>query len=564
MKYVKSKFATLKERQESIPGATYEIPEYSTTSTDNLPEIGGLNDLAGILLDAVTENNIVIYGDYDVDGIMSVGIMWRALLMLSNIASSITGKSPSKITAMVPDRFNEGYGFQTEQAGMIQNSIILLLDNGISSNDGIATARKNGNKVYVVDHHERGADLPDADLIVNPHAVPGSRFDNYCAAGLCYRLMRRMFELLSAHIDPAAMKAGLDESLFMAALATVADVVPMLYENRIIVREGMKAIPERWQTVIDTLLMTHKKVLEEGDIAYKIAPAINAVSRLGELDNDFLNALFFDRNMTYIADILCNANDRRKMLTDEAKAVLTEFPEEDQILVLQSETIHRGISGIIAGYVSEKQGKPTIMFGPETNGEYVGSARAPKGTVHLKQLLDEVSTISPDLIVRYGGHECAAGLTIKKEKLDELRLLLNMIGLYESLNQETVVYDYDLQEDDNWFKIYEGISKYGPYGAENPAPLVRITRRVRPENVRLLKKLSLKFSVDGYYEVLGFNMADKCCRSGDAVYDGIGTLQINTYKNGRNAQLNLKALNVTPVEEEASPGKGFFPASIIL
>ena len=534
MNWVKSKFSTLEERQKSIPGSLYAIPNYISAKV--LPKIENLSKMAKSISEHMIEKSIIIVGDYDVDGIMSTGIMLKTLKFLCEAASKVSGKAASTVDFMIPDREIDGYGFNENQADQIKDSLILLLDNGIVQYEAIRKAKENGNTVYVVDHHQPGETLPDADLIVNPHAVSGGEFNEYCAAGLSYRLAREIFSQpwVSAYVVEGPVNALLEELLFMAAVATVADVVPVLNENRVIIQEGMKKIPPHWENICFVLMNTKKSYLNEGDIAYKIAPAINALSRMGRLDKAIIEELMFAEDTEHVADTMQSLNVRRKEETEKAMKSLVMPDKSVKVVVVQSENVTQGIAGIIAGRLCDKESKPVFMFGPEQNGLITGSARAEKGTVHLKNLLDKVNASYPGLIEKYGGHEAAAGVSIRRERLEEFVHAVNAIADYEPIATKT--YDFELPEG-NWKGVYEAIQEYAPYGEGNPSPMLHFRCTPNPKEIAVMKKEHLKV-YQGNNECVGFGLARKYDPAQEGALNLYGTLQLNEYRGGLSIQFN--------------------------
>lgn len=560
MEWIKSKYATLAERQTSIPGALYELPNYEDDETE-LPRIANLSDLSCALTERlVGGKKIILFGDYDVDGIFSTIIMLLALRNLGSLAESISGKPASTVTVMVPDREKEGYGFAVSHAEKLHDSIVVLLDNGIVQYDAIQKAKENNNEVFVVDHHQPGSFLPNADIIVNPHAIAGGDYDNYCAAGLAYRLAREMFheKWVASVSSKETVTAVMQEFLFMAALATVADVVPLLWENRVIVKEGMKTIPTRWQPICYCLMDSEKPSLNEGDIAFKIAPAINAAGRLGELDASFIEELATveGSKTEYIASRLQVMNQERKNLTRETLRSLNVQNPEAKVIVVQDDSIPGGIAGIIAGHLAEKYEKPVFVFGPVSDGLITGSARSKNGLqLHLKNLLDKLNAVVPGMIIRYGGHESAAGVTIPFSRLAEFTDVINSYAEYAPIMQK--VYDFDLEPEYDWLEIYNSIQLYAPYGEGNTAPLLRYNTRVSEKDVRLMGtgKEHLKIGV-GNYEAVAFNMAKKANLK-NPQYELIGTLQTNEYRGSYRVQLNIVDFSQPEMEIKTAPMTDF-------
>ena len=548
MKWIKKNITSLDERQLAIPGSMYEIDNY-TSSDAKLPHIQNLETVADDLTDRLVSDNLVIVGDYDCDGIMSTGIVLKAFRFLAEEAQRISGAAATPVSIIIPDREQDGYGFSKSHASGLHDSTILLLDNGIVQFDAIIEAKKNGNHVIVVDHHEPGNRLPDADIIVNPHAVAGGEFDNYCAAGLAYRLVRSMFakSWVIESCNQQRIASLLDEFLFMAALATVADVVPVLWENRVMIREGMRQIPEHWKELCDCLLDNEKDALNEGDIAYKIAPALNAVGRMGELTPEFVEELIMSDDISVVSARAQYLNGERKRLTKTTMKAITIQNTNAKVLVVQDNRIPSGIAGIIAGSLADRYHKPVFVFSAEKDGMITGSARAEKGLVHLKNQLDKISQITPDLLVRYGGHEAAAGVTLPVQRLAEFTNLMNSITDYKPIQEK--YYDFDLTDDDDWFEVYEYVSRYAPYGEGNPAPILHFHIKTDEKSVKIMSKDHIRIQ-NGVYEAVGFYMA-KRANLKVYEYDLFGSLQLNEYMGSRRIQLNIEDFVQPPAQEEA-------------
>lgn len=538
MKWKKSTFSTLEERQKSIPGALFDVPDYLTRTSDTLPKIMNLSELAMAITERLVNREIVIVPDYDCDGIMSGVIMYQALLFLTETAKQLSGKNASTCRFVVPDRALDGYGFSVSHAEQITNSVVILLDNGIVQYDAIEKAKQNGCEVFVVDHHEPGERLPDADIIVNPHAIPGGDYDNYCAAGLCYRLVREIFQQnwLVRSVAENTLQEKMKEFLFMASIATVADVVPVLWENRVIIKEGTRYIPPRWEEICFTLMDSKKSILNEGDIAFKIAPAINAVGRLGELNADFIMDLAVGDALDQLAARMQYMNAQRKQMTKDAMKTVTITDRNAKVVIVKGHGVAAGIVGIIAGNLAERFGKPVFVFGDAENGLITGSARAMKGTLHLKKLLDKVEKQNPGITVRYGGHESAAGVTIRDEAFDAFEKALNALADYQPITERE--YDFELGGDYDWFNIYDAIQEYAPFGEGNPSPLLHIHMNPQTDDVVIMGKEHLKIK-DGIYEAVGFNMAGRYDRDVPEC-DLYGCLQLNEYRGGMRIQLNIE------------------------
>ena len=378
----------------------------------------------------------------------------------------------------LPRRFTEGYGLQRETVMDCRDGQILItVDNGISSIDAVALAKEKGMTVIIIDHHlpvkDPGTDkpvYPDADCIIDPNAMPGSAdFDGYCGAGLTFKLCQTLLGN-----DPIIRKI---QSL--AAVATVADSVPLTHENRRIVKQGMKdMITQQGSTIGLYALLTElglEDQIDEVKIGYKLAPVLNAPGRL--LDNGAMQSLMlmiyegeYGKAQT-MAKQLVDINQTRK--DESAKwSQLTEdyirahHMENDYPLVVHMSGIPEGIIGIIAGRMSELFQTPCILLGDnEETGQLKGSCRS-DGCVDLKDLLDH----TPEFLTRYGGHAMAAGIALKEENLDAFRTAAKhyLDGKRPEKSNETL-YDLEVTPKNAKNFAYE-VEQYAPYGIGNPVP----------------------------------------------------------------------------------------------
>ena len=549
----KRNVASMDELMQSRPGATYELHDYRQMSPRDLPEIINLRSIAESLTNSLLDNRIVLVCDYDTDGIMSGGIMLKALNFLAAEAARVQGGTASDISLIVPDRFRDGYGFQPHHAEEIRpGSIIILLANGISQHDAIRAARENGSAVYVVDHHLPGSSLPDADRIINPWVFPG-KFQEYCAAGLCYRLVREMLDAdwVRDNVAPELVQAARDEFLFMAAVATVADIVPILNENRIIVREGLRYIPSFWKKAVCCLCDEDKDFLTEEDVSFRVSPAVNSVGRLGKLNSEWIQEFFLDgaERRAELAKELYTLNEERKRLTaqaqDAAEEILRSDPEPDApAFIVQSECFHPGIVGIVAGRLSDARSRPVFVFGPEANGELTGSGRSKDNPVNLRELLDYVNA-STDAILRYGGHRSAAGVTIRADRLDAFIQAAKeyAFSLEDAYEQPDQYYDFILDEKDDWFRVYQDIRRYAPFGEGNPEPVFMCRFTPVPGYCKVMGRDHFKVRNLADQDAVGFGLLPKYREvEKSSAFRFYGSLTPNRYCGGLYIQFLVRDL----------------------
>lgn len=548
----KRNVSSMDELLQSRPGATYDLHDYRQLPSRDLPVIINLRETAEALTSSLLDNRILLVCDYDTDGIMSGGIMLKVLNFLASEAARVRGGTPSSISLTVPDRFRDGYGFQPRHAEEIRSGIIVLLDNGISQHEAIRIARENGNAVYVVDHHLPGSTLPNADRIIDPWAFPGE-FREYCAAGLCYRLAREMLDAdwVRENIAPELVQTARDEFLFMAAVATVADIVPMLNENRLIVREGLRFIPSFWKKAVCRLCDEDKDSLTEEDVSFRVSPAINSIGRLGKLTSEWIQEFILDGadRRAELAEELYAMNEQRKQLTAQAQEAAEEIIRQDQeqdapALVIQSDCFHPGIVGIVAGRLSEMYSRPVFVFGPAVNGELTGSGRSKDNPVNLMELLDYVKS-GTDAVLRCGGHKSAAGVTIRADRLDFFVQAVKeyAFSLEDGYEKPDEFYDFILDENDDWFRVYQDIRRYAPFGEGNPEPVFMCRFTPIPGYCRVMGRDHFRVRNLSEQDAVGFGLLQRYREVENAsVLRLYGTLTPNRYCGGLYIQFLVRDL----------------------
>jgi single-stranded-DNA-specific exonuclease len=372
---------------------------------------------------------VLVLGDFDADGATSTALLIRQLRRLG-FADPLY---------LVPDRFKFGYGLSPEivrVAAQRQPALIVTVDNGISSLEGVAEARRLGIEVLVTDHHLPGAELPEAAVIVNPN-LRGSRFGSralagvgvafYLAAGLTRELRERGLVPSGAELSPA-------ELLDLVALGTVADVVPLDQNNRILVAQGLRRIRAgRCVPGIRALLEIAGRRLEDviaQDLAFQVGPRLNAAGRLEDMSLGIECLLADDpaRAASLAAQLASLNAERREIeaqmqrealdqLEIQAPAALSELPPG--VCVFDAGW-HQGVIGLVASRLKERLHRPVVAFAPGDPGWLKGSARSVPG-VHVRDVLDAVAKRTPGLLERFGGHAMAAGMTLDASRLAEFQ-----------------------------------------------------------------------------------------------------------------------------------------------
>ena len=367
------------------------------------------------LLLANRDERIVIVGDFDVDGATSTALLVRCFAAFGF----------SDVDYLVPNRFDYGYGLTPEivrVAAESKPSLIVTVDNGVSSVDGVREAKNLGIDVLVTDHHLPGKELPDADVIVNPNLV-GSKFPsrNLAGVGVAFYLVAALGRRLENDGMTGAAKIPA-QFLDLVALGTVADVVPLDHNNRILVQQGLNRM-RSGNTVagIRALLEQSGRQISptvSTDLGFVVGPRINAAGRLEDISIG-IECLLTDDDAAarQHAAVLDRINkDRREIETTMREQAFTyvdglKARRWPSCVCLYEPSWHQGVVGLIASRVRERCHRPVIAFARESEGFLKGSARSIAG-VHARDLLEAVSTMHPGLIDKFGGHAMAAGLTI--------------------------------------------------------------------------------------------------------------------------------------------------------
>lgn len=418
--------------------------------------------------------NIAVFGDYDVDGVTSAAMVCSFLEM-----------NGANVYAVIPDRETEGYGMKKAAIDKIHErgtTLIITVDNGISANEEIDYAASLGIDVVVTDHHQPGEVLPNAAAVVNPH-----RQDDNCPFKL-FAGVGVAFKLLCAMCGDEQLVV--DNYIDLVALGTIADVVPLLGENRTIVSMGLKAINSRDRIGIDALCRAADvgdKALSAADIAFVLSPRINAAGRMGSADralrllmsedydesNDLANELNSENISRHNAEKIM-LNDTADKLAGDPSLLL------DRVIVIDADGWNKGIIGIFASRICEGYGKPCFII--SRNGEMShGSGRSVPGF----SLYDALCACS-DLLEIFGGHEQAAGLTIKTENIDAFRKAINTYAAKKEMPMPSITIDCELAPKHLDLALVDAAAMLEPFGEGNRLPIIGLM------NCRLSDVIHLK------------------------------------------------------------------------
>ena len=407
-----------------------------------LPPAGlrGTQEAAVLLADAIAAGKrICIVADYDCDGATACAVAVRGLRLLG----------ATKVSYLVPDRVIDGYGLTPPIAQRVHAQgadLLVTVDNGIASVDGVATARALGLQVLVTDHHLPGAQLPEADVIVNPNQ-PGCGFESKCIAGvgvMFYVLLALRAELRTRGAFDAASQPKLDALLPLVALGTVADVVKLDANNRRLVAQGLKriragALPCGLASLFRVAAREHRQATTF-DFGFALGPRINAAGRLADmtlgieclLTDDAVRGEELARQLDTInRERREIEGDMREQAIAIAESLFEEGEEPPAAICVFDPDFHEGVVGIVASRIKDKLHRPTFVFAPsQADGkahELKGSGRSIPG-FHLRDALDLVAKRHPGVLLRFGGHAMAAGCTVAEEHLDTFEQALAQVA----------------------------------------------------------------------------------------------------------------------------------------
>lgn len=487
---------------------------------------------------------ITIYGDYDVDGITSIAILYKHLAEMG-----------ISVDYYVPDRMQEGYGVNKDALNKIHqkgSSLIITVDTGITAVEESEYAKEIGLDVIITDHHECKEQIPNVYAAIDPKQrnCPYP-FKSLAGVGV-------VFKLIQALDEQKSLSALMDKYADLLCLGTVADISPLINENRVIVTEGLKRFKNTKNVGLKALIdvSTNGKSITTSTIGYTIAPRINASGRLGCASRSVELFLTDDKQKAHmLAESLCEENTVRQQteqkMFKEALEYIEKHPEikDDKVLIIAHENWHHGIVGIVSSKITEKFYKPSILFAIDGE-EAKGSGRSVQG-YNLFGSLEQCS----DLLEKYGGHELAAGLTIRSDQIEAFRQRINAISK-DTINETTLVPTIQL---DAVIKVpyitldtVNDINQLQPFGVDNPTPFFAV-RNIKIHKISVMsegKHLRMTLFKDGkYLDSVGFGMGEyfQYLKEGDFI-DVAFSLDINDYKGFQNVQLILKDIKKANVQ----------------
>ncbi|MCK6386379.1 MAG: single-stranded-DNA-specific exonuclease RecJ [Zoogloea sp.] len=517
--------------------------DYSLKSLLPPARLKGVDDAARLLADAIEAGaRMVIVADYDCDGATACAVGIRALRAFG-----------ADVGYLVPNRFEYGYGLTpaiVELAMGLEPEVLITVDNGIASVEGVAAARDHGIATVITDHHLPGDELPEADVIVNPNQ-PGCDFPSKSLAGvgvMFYTMLALRAELRERGAFAGKAEPNLAELLDLVALGTVADVVRLDHNNRILVAQGLQRMrADRMQPGIRALFAAAGRDASKAtsfDMGFALGPRLNAAGRLADMSLGIECLITDDMGRALnIAQELDTLNrERRSIEADmqqEAMAGLDGIdPGSRASLTLFQPEWHQGVIGILAGRIKEKFHRPTIAFARGNDGEVKGSGRSIPG-LHLRDALDLVTKQAPELILRFGGHAMAAGLTIRETDLPRFEALFEEVvqGLIDPANLTRRLETDGALEDSLYNLETARLLEREIWGQGFAPPVFDDTFRV--ENQRILKDKHLKLQLrkgNTRIDAIQFNRAEPAGPSIHAAF----RLAVNEYNGVAGIQLMLE------------------------
>lgn len=499
-----------------------------------------------------TGEKIAVYGDYDCDGVTSTAILYGYLQSMG-----------ADVCYYIPDRLDEGFGMNRGAVDHLHElgvTLIVTVDNGTSAVEEIAYAGELGIDVVVTDHHIPGPELPHAVAVVNPHRDEYTGFKQLCGAGVAFKL--------TAALDGGGYDMVMESFAPLAAIGTIGDVVPLVGENRLLVRKGMQLMPMSESAGLQALVTAAG--LQDGEltaskIAFGLCPRINAAGRMGDARLAASLLLSEDEEEAgMMAEKLCQLNQERRdeeeRILEEIERQIAENPELllGRVLVLSAPGLNHGVVGIVASRVMNMYGKPCFILSEE--GELaVGSGRS----LGNFGLFDAVYACR-QLLERYGGHKLAAGLTLKTENIGPFRQAINQYAAarYDRMPVVQTVIDRRLRAADIDLSAVELLESLEPFGEGNPQP-VFLMRDCMVEGITPLsggKHIKLRVAFEGRSVfVLCFRMTpEQFIYPKGSMIDLLVCLEVNTFRDTKSISIRMRDIRPAGFEEKKNLNAAYY------
>ncbi|HEI7947711.1 single-stranded-DNA-specific exonuclease RecJ [Proteus mirabilis] len=517
-------------------------------------DLNGIDVAISLLVEALKlQSRIVIVGDFDADGATSTALAIKALRQMGF----------QQVSYHIPNRFDDGYGLSPQVVHDVAKKgvdLIITVDNGISSFEGVDVAHEYGIRVLVTDHHLPGHALPQADAIINPNLADCAFLSKSLAGvGVTFYLMtalRAELEKQGWFTTQGLARPNMADYLDLVALGTVADVVPLDENNRIFVYEGLRRIRAgRCCAGIKALTEVSRKTLSQlvsSDLGFALGPRLNAAGRLDDMSVGVALLLTNDIGVAReIANELDGLNQTRREIEagmqEEASTIFRQFiTTQDDLpngLAIYHPQWHQGVVGILASRIKEKLHRPVIAFAPSGDGLLKGSGRSIHG-VHLRDALERLNTLNPGLMVKFGGHAMAAGLSLEEDKFPlfqrHFSALMAELVSAEQL-QGVILTDGELSDSQLSLPIAEMLREAGPWGQAFPEPLFDGKFTLLQQRIvgsKHLKMMLQPINSHVMIDAIAFNVdvniwPDNSIKTVELAY----RLDVNEFRGQRNAQL---------------------------
>lgn len=468
------------------------------------------------------KEQIIVFGDYDVDGITGTAILWEVL-----------NKNGFKVMPYIPERIDEGYGLSIKGVENLQKKypeikLIITVDNGIVANEAVEYANSLGIDVIITDHHVMSGDLPKAHAII--HSV------KICGSAVAYVFANELFKLPKNYLE-------------LSAMATVSDVMPLTAYNRTILVHGLKELHKTERLGLKKLIEVsaiEKERIGVYELGNVIGPRINAMGRIGSgMDSLRLICTSDPKRATSLAGLLNNTNLKRQQMTfDSTDHARKLSSNKKKIIVIADESYNQGIVGLIAGRITEEFYKPSVVIAKEKEFSK-GSARSIKG-VSIVKLLRELK----DLLVNVGGHPGAAGFTIETKNIPEFKRRLEQLAdknIDDKLMVRKINVDLELPLEFVTYDLHREIQKLSPFGFGNPEPIF-MSKNLKVVDKRLVgkenKHVKLTLANNSGKKIHGiwFNHDKKVNTETNMLINAVYSLSLNEWNGNKKIELKIKLI----------------------
>lgn len=468
------------------------------------------------------KEQIIVFGDYDVDGITGTAILWEVL-----------NKNGFKVMPYIPERIDEGYGLSIKGVENLQKKypeikLIITVDNGIVANEAVEYANSLGIDVIITDHHVMSGDLPKAHAII--HSV------KICGSAVAYVFANELFKLPKNYLE-------------LSAMATVSDVMPLTAYNRTILVHGLKELHKTERLGLKKLIEAsaiEKERIGVYELGNVIGPRINAMGRIGSgMDSLRLICTSDPKRATSLAGLLNNTNLKRQQMTfDSTDHARKLSSNKKKIIVIADESYNQGIVGLIAGRITEEFYKPSVVIAKEKEFSK-GSARSIKG-VSIVKLLRELK----DLLVNVGGHPGAAGFTIETKNIPEFKRRLEQLAdknIDDKLMVRKINVDLELPLEFVTYDLHREIQKLSPFGFGNPEPIF-MSKNLKVVDKRLVgkenKHVKLTLANNSGKKIHGiwFNHDKKVNTETNMLINAVYSLSLNEWNGNKKIELKIKLI----------------------